>query len=61
MRESGYYFVKFFDEGEWGIGYVLKYTNCNDYYWTIVGSDEMFHDYDFTQIGPKIELPIGLD
>lgn len=45
-RENGYYWVLFM--GEWTIAYK------DDDIWFIVGSDEIFDDEDFGEIGSLI-------
>jgi len=46
----GYYWVKFC--GEWTVG---EYDPGSHYPWTLVGSDEIYMEWDMEEIGERVE------
>lgn len=50
MRESGYYWIKTYQDGDWTIGHFDSAVNN----WLVIGSDESSKDEDFILIGKQI-------
>ena len=55
MRKEGYYFVKWYET--WTIAQWLGEDEYTTWGWNMVGSDTIFRDNNFDEIGDKIELP----
>jgi hypothetical protein len=56
MHESGLYWVKIYQDGDWTIGDFYSAMNS----WLVLGSDESLKDEDFS-IGKRIACPIEQD